>query len=133
MRLRKITMATKNRKYTPDAPLSTETIFGLLAARQRRYALYCLYLNVSPMHLPDMAEQVAAWEHNALDKDILDERLHTYNNLYRTHVPKLAETNVIAYSESDKMIELDYNAAQLRPYLELAAGMAPTENDMPHP
>lgn len=124
-------MAIKNQEYTPDASLSTETIFGLLAARQRRYALHCLYLNVSPMHLPDMAAQVAEWEHDAPGKDIPDERLHTYNSLYHTHVPKLVENNVIAYSESDEMIELDCNAAQLRPYLELAAGTSTAENDLP--
>lgn len=124
-------MATKNQKYTPDAPLSVETIFGLLAAPQRRYTLYCLYLNVSPMHLSDVAEQVAAWEDDAPGADIPDERLYIYNDLYHTHVPKLAENNVIAYSESDKMIQLDCNAAQLRPYLELAAGTPPTDNDMP--
>lgn len=52
---------------------------------------------------------------------LLNERLRTYNELYHSHVPKLVDADVVAYSQSEDMVELARNAAQLRPYLERAA------------
>lgn len=115
----------------PDADdrLSPDVIHDLLTARRRRYTLYCLSLYANPMWLPDVAEQVAEWEHDAPGDDLLDERLRTYNDLYHTHVPKLADADVVAYSQSEDMVELARNAAQLRPHLERAAEADLDAND----
>lgn len=104
-----------------DDRLSPSVIHDLLTVRCRRYTLYCLYLRANPVRLPDVAEQVAEWEHGVSGDELLDERLRTYNELYHTHVPKLADVNVVAYSQSEDMVELARNAAQLRPYLKRIA------------
>lgn len=105
-----------------DDRLSLDHIHDLLTARRRRYTLYCLYLHANPMRLPDVAEQVAEWEHGVSGEERLDERLRTYDELYHTHVPKLDDANVVAYSQSEDTVELARNIAQLQPYLERAAG-----------
>lgn len=98
-----------------------DVVHDLLAVRRRRYVLYCLYLYANPMRLPDVADQVIEWEHGVQGDELLDERLRAYNDLYHTHVPKLANFDVVRYSQSEDMLELDRNAATLRPYLERAA------------
>lgn len=104
-----------------EATLPLETVHDLLAARRRRYTLYCLYMYATPMGLPDVAEQVTMWEHGVSSGELLDERLRTYNDLYHSHVPKLADADVIVYSQEEDVLDLARNAAQLRPYLERAA------------
>lgn len=114
-------MATNGHARMAETPLSLDTIHGLLAAQRRRYTLYCLYLYANPMQLSDVAEQVTAWEHGVPAGDRLDERSRTYNDLYHSHVPKLADADVVAYSQEEDLLELAANAAQVRPYLERAA------------
>jgi hypothetical protein len=109
--------------HTPDLDgrLSADAVHDLLAARRRRYVLYCLYLYANPMRLPDIAEQVTQWEHGRPGDELLDERLRVYNNLYHRHVPKLVDFGVVGYSQTEDMLELGANAPQLRPHLERAA------------
>lgn len=114
-------MATNGHERMGESPLSLDTVHDLLAARRRRYMLYCLYLYANPMRLPDVAEQVTTWEHGTPSESMLDERLRTYNDLYHTHVPKLADADVVAYSQDEDMVELAPNATHVRPYLERAA------------
>lgn len=114
-------MRTNGDRQTTADRLSIETIHDLLAQRRRRYVLYCLYLFANPMQLPDVADQVTEWEHGNPDGELLDERLRTYTNLYHSHVPQLAAADVVAYSQTEDMIELAHNAAHLRPYLEREA------------
>jgi hypothetical protein len=101
--------------------LSVEEINDLLAARRRRYVLYCLYLYANPVQLADVADRVTEWEHGAPGEELLDERLRTYNDLYHTHVPRLADADVVAYHQSEDAVELARNAALLRPYLDHTA------------
>ena len=110
--------------------LSLDAIHDLLRAPFRRYTLYCLYFYSNPVRLPDVAEQVVEWEHGMPGEELLDERLYAYNDLYHSHVPKLADANVVAYSQSEDMVELAHNAAQLRPYLEQAAETDLDANDV---
>lgn len=114
-------MTTAGHMHMGEASLPLETVHDLLAARRRRYTLYCLYMYATPIGLPDVAEQVTMWEHGVPSRELLDERLRTYNDLYHNHVPKLADADVVAYSQDEDVLDLARNAAQLRPYLEQAA------------
>jgi hypothetical protein len=100
---------------------SLDTVHRLLASRRRRYTLYCLYLYANPIRLPDVADQVTEWERGRPAEELLDERLHTYNDLYHTHVPRLADADVVAYGQAEDVVELSRNAPRIRPYLERAA------------
>ncbi|WP_424005258.1 DUF7344 domain-containing protein (plasmid) [Haloarcula salina] len=113
-----------------DSELSLDTIHELIASRRRRYTLYCLYLYANPMRLADVAGRATEWEHGTPASEFLDERLAMYTSLVHIHVPKLAAADVIAYDRSDEMLELDRNAAQLRPYLERAAEIDLDETDI---
>jgi len=105
-------------RSTPDGGLSAGLVHDLLVARRRRYLLYSLHRYANPVGLPDVADQVTEWEHGVPAAERLDERLRTYNDLYHTHVPALADADVVAYDQSEDAVELARNAAQLRPYLE---------------
>lgn len=121
--------ATEGHRVTDTDP-SLDEIHELIASRRRRYTLYCLYLYANPMRLSDVAGRIAEWEHGAPAADSLDERLAIYTSLFHVHVPKLSEADVVAYDRSDEMIELDRNAARLRPYLERAAEVDLEETDI---
>jgi hypothetical protein len=99
--------------------LPIDTIYRLLSARRRRYTLYYLYRYENPVRLPDIADQITKWEGPSprLPKD----SLHTYNDLYHCHIPKLADAGIVSYRQSEDVVSLDKNAVQLRPYLEQAA------------
>jgi hypothetical protein len=114
-------MSTEPIQSTTNDRLSLDTILNLLAARRRRYVLYSLYLYANPMRLPDVAEQVTEWEHDAPGDELLEERLRAYNHLYHADIPKLANADVVAYSQAEDMVELGCNAVHLRPHLERTA------------
>lgn len=107
--------------YTADPRLSCESIHDLLAARRRRYVLYCLHLYANPMRLRDIAGRISEWEHGAPETELLEEHLHIYTSLYHDHVPKLTDAGVITYSQAEDMLELTPNAAQVRPHLKRTA------------
>ncbi len=113
--------AMTGERSTADDGLSLDVVHDLLSNRRRRRMLYCLYRYANPMQLPDVADQVTEWEQGSSADELLDERLHTYTDLYHTHVPKCADVGVVAYDQHQDTVELDRNAAQLRPYLERAA------------
>lgn len=99
--------------------ISPDRLHNLLASRRRRYVLYCLYLYADPMGLSDVAGQIAEWENEAPEDELLDERRDILTSLHHNHIAKLADADMVTYSESEDMVELDDNAAHIRPYLEL--------------
>ena len=105
---------------TPSAQeyLSTDQIFHLLQNERRRLALTYLQGREGPVEMRDVAEQVAAWEHEttveALDSD---QRQRVYIPLYQNHLPKLDEDGVIDYDQSRGIVERTPVADQLDPYL----------------
>lgn len=101
--------------------LSPDALHDLLAARRRRYTLYCLYLFANPMRLPDVADRVTEWEDGRPGGTLPDRRLGAYMDLYHSHVPKLVDCDVMRYDQEGDVLELGHNAPQLRPYLEWAA------------
>jgi hypothetical protein len=107
--------------------LSIDTVYRLLAARRRRYALYCLYRYENPVRLPDVADHITEWE--TTDAQLPEESMRTYNDLYHCHIPKLADAAIVSYYQSGDVVSLDRNAVQLRPYLEQAAEMDLTTID----
>lgn len=117
-------------RRTSSEQLSQNQILDLLSAHRRRYTLYCLYLYANPMRLSDVADQVTEWEHGRPGDELLEERLRTYNDLYHCHVPKLADADVIGYSQEENMVELASNVDPLRPYLERTVEKDLERNDV---
>jgi hypothetical protein len=98
--------------------LSDDKVFHLLQNRRRRNVIRYLSDAEGTVSMRDIAEQVAAWEHDtsvaALDSD---ERQRVYIPLYQNHLPKLDEEGVIEYDQSRGTVKRTDVADQLEQYL----------------
>ncbi|MFC7155815.1 hypothetical protein ACFQPA_10145 [Halomarina halobia] len=100
--------------------LSADSIFDALAHRRRRCVIYCLREYDTPMTLPDLADEVAVRERGTTIAAIPGEEVkRVYMSLYHSHIPKLANADVVAYDQERDMVALAENAAHLAPHLEL--------------
>lgn len=70
------------------------------------------------IEMRELAEQVAAWEHDTTVANLSsDERQRVYIGLYQSHLPTLAEHDVIDYEQSRGWVEPTPLCAELEPYL----------------
>lgn len=107
---------------TPDPPeqtrLSKDEVFHLLQNERRRLALEYLRGAEGTVKMRDVAEQVAAWEHDTTVAALSsDQRQRVYIPLYQNHLPKLDKAGVIEYNQSRGIVERTPVADQLEPYL----------------
>ncbi len=102
-----------------DGP-SSESIYGLLADRRRRYALHYLKQQDEPVTLRELAEQVAAWE-NGKPVDALrsQERKRVYIALYQSHLPSMDREGIIEYDADRGVATLAPEFADIDIYLEV--------------
>ena len=99
--------------------LPKDEIFHLLQNQRRRYVLQYLQEVDGTVEMRDMAEQVAAWEHDTtLQALTSDERQRVYIALYQAHLPKLDEKGVIEYNQSRGIVEPTARVNQLTQYLQ---------------
>lgn len=98
--------------------LSDDKVFHLLQNRRRRDVIRYLSDAEGKVSMRDIAEQVAAWEHDtsvrALDSD---QRQRVYIPLYQNHLPKLDEEGVIEYNQSRGTVKRTEVADHLEEYL----------------
>jgi hypothetical protein len=86
--------------------LSKDELFHLLQNSRRRAVLRYLRGREGPVRMRDVAEQVAAWEHDTTVAGLSsDERQRVYIALYQSHLDALAEAGVIAYDKSRGTVE----------------------------
>lgn len=93
---------------TPDGGRSSlDAVLDAFANRRRRYALYFLQ-DETTATLREVAVRVAAWENdrpvNDVDPDFAD---GVYVDFYHRHLPKLAESNVVAYDPREERLRYD--------------------------
>ena len=101
----------------PDRP-SPDRVIGLLADERRRHALRCL-LEHGALPLADLADEVAVRERGEPIGEIPAEDVkNVYMSLYHSHVPKLAEANVVAYDQDADAVALDEHADLAERYLD---------------
>ena len=106
----------------PEEPLSKDTVFHLLQNGRRRLTLRYLREVEADAELRDIAEQVAAWEHEVSVQQLRsNQRQRVYIALYQSHLSKLADEGVIEFDKHRKTIERTSLADQLDRYLELDA------------
>lgn len=106
---------------SPDQSESSSKprIFRLLASSRRRILLSCLQTADLPLHLSDLAREIAVREHDSPPTELPDEaRKEIYLSLYHTHVPKLEEYGIVKFNQERKTLELTNKADHLTPYLE---------------
>ncbi|WP_458204681.1 DUF7344 domain-containing protein [Haladaptatus sp. NG-SE-30] len=103
---------------------SFDDIFELLSERRRRFAIH--HLSEIPdgvATLSDLVEQVVAWETETSPNDVPDDyRRRVEASLHHTHLPKLADANIIDYDTRSESIRY-WGQPVLEEYAEHVAAM----------
>ncbi|WP_254810536.1 DUF7344 domain-containing protein [Natronosalvus amylolyticus] len=103
---------------------STEAVtdtFATLADPVRRYVLYYLSEQETPVSFDRLTTRVAAWRTDSTP-DVVDDATLTEMRtaLYHVHLPKLADLGVITYESNPGEIALTDDTVSLDPFLEPA-------------
>jgi len=101
-----------------NTELTRDRIFDILSSPRRRYVLYFLRSEPTPIQLTDLAEHVAAWENDTTVEELsTQQRKRVYVSLYQTHLPKLAETGLVDYDEESGDVDIAAKASEIDPLL----------------
>lgn len=115
------------------SPLSQGDIFHLLQTSRRRETLRYLLEASGPVEMRDVAEHVAAREHETTVGQLRSsQRQRVYIPLYQSHLPKLDKHGVIEYDQSRGVISPGAHLELFRPYLEVSetdSGNSETESE----
>ena len=108
---------------SPDtASLAPDKVFEILSSRRRRMVLFYLRKHGDTATVNDLAEQVAAWENDTdIEELTSQERKRVYVSLYQTHLPKLADTDLIDYDVDDGIVTLTDRATEIDDFLSAKA------------
>lgn len=98
--------------------LDSDQIFEILSSRRRRMVLYYLRRHGGSATMNDLAEQIAAWENDlSIDELTSQQRKRVYVSLYQTHLPKLADSNLIDYDADEGDVQLNDRASDIDSFL----------------
>lgn len=104
-----------------EETLSKDDVFHILQNERRRRVLELISCGDPTFNMRDVAEQVAAWEHDTTVQALKsDERQRVYIALYQSHLPKLDKLGVIDYNQSRGIIERKPLIENVEPYLDTA-------------
>lgn len=103
-------------QVSEEHPVSKTILFDILSHERRRFALYCLERYQTPMALADLAAEVARLEHDTESRHHLprNEEHEVYLDLYHSHIPRMEDANLLAYSHDDDTVSLTYDLSDLR-------------------
>jgi hypothetical protein len=96
-------------KENPDSTAGSsvrDELPSLLTNRRRRYVLYCLKTSEMPMTLANLADGLVRRETDASPTAVQDERERIYVSLYHTHLPKLAEADLVSFDTDQNLVDL---------------------------
>ena len=103
-----------------EPAFSKDEIFHLLQNERRRMVLRYLRGTEGPVRMRDVAEQVAAWEHDTTVEELTStQRQRVYIPLYQSHLSKLDEAGLIDYQQNRGIVERKPLADRVDRYLEL--------------
>ena len=103
-----------------EPAFSKDEIFHLLQNERRRMVLRYLRGTESPVRMRDVAEQVAAWEHDTTVEELTStQRQRVYIPLYQSHLSKLDEAGLIEYQQNRGIVERKPLADRVDQYLQL--------------
>ncbi|WP_276271729.1 DUF7344 domain-containing protein [Haloarcula litorea] len=101
-----------------NTSLSRDRVFDILSSPRRRYVLYFLRQESSPIQLTELAEHVAAWENDTTVEELsTQQRKRVYVSLYQTHLPKLADSGLVDYDEDSGEVAIARKASEIDRYL----------------
>ncbi len=94
--------------------LSDDVIFDIMSNRRRRFVLRYLQNEGEPAQLTDIATALAAVESDTTPGEVdRQARKRAYVSLYQTHVPRLAEEQVVEYDADAGTVSLRDPAEEL--------------------
>lgn len=101
--------------------LPQDEIFHILQTSRRRAVIDYLLDKEGPVKMADIAEQVAANEHETTVEALTTtQRQRVYVPLYQSHLPKLDENGVIDYDKPRGIVRPTDRLEIFRPYLEVS-------------
>lgn len=113
--------ATNGSQSESDA-LPKDELFHILSSQRRRHVLRYLAEHGDRVDMRDLAEQVAAWEHDTTVENLhSDQRQRVYIGLYQVHLPKLDDYGIINYNKPRGIVERTHRADQLDQYIHRAS------------
>lgn len=94
--------------FTPARwPIDEDIAYDVLGAERRRFVIGCLYRHGTSLPLADLADELAAWEHDSHLTDVSAEEVkQIYLDLYHCHVPKLEDVGLVEYQQDTDMVAL---------------------------
>lgn len=124
---------TESEEESGVTEFSKDDIFHILQNERRRNVLRYLADVEGQVEMRDVAEQVAAWEHNTTLESLTSvERQRVYIALYQSHLPKLDKMGVIDYNQSRGIVVRCPEADQLTRYLEVDDEEEAADEDAEH-
>ena len=107
--------------------LSSDDVYHLLQNRRRRGVLRCLRDTDGTTQMSELAERVAAREHDTTVRELTSEqRQRVYIALYQSHLPKLDEAGVVDYEQSRGDVTPTARVSRLTRYLDVEDDREPT-------
>lgn len=106
--------------YDSPVTISKDAAFHLLQNSRRRAVLrYLLEHDDDAYSMREVTEQVAAWENDTTIAELTsNERQRVYIALYQSHLPKLAESDVIEYDRDRGTLTPTSLMSVFEPYLD---------------
>ncbi|AHF99744.1 hypothetical protein HALLA_14080 [Halostagnicola larsenii XH-48] len=103
-----------------DDTFPKDEIFHLLQNERRRLVLEYLRHTEGPVRMRDVAEQVAAWEHETTVEELTStQRQRVYIPLYQSHLSKLDKAGIIDYQQNRGIVERKPLADKVDRYLQV--------------
>lgn len=112
-------MGQANQPSSEGNALSKDEIFDVLSNNRRRYVLQ--YLNDradSTATMDTLVDYVAAREYSTTPEEIeSEERKRVYVGLKQSHIPKLADLDIVTIDDNGNQVTLADNAGEVLPYI----------------
>jgi len=104
---------------TPDStPLTPDDVFEILSNHRRRMVLYYLREHGDSAGVKELAEAIAAMENEIPAEELTSQqRKRVYVSLYQTHLPKMADAQVIEYDKDEGTVRLTDRTSSIDQYL----------------
>lgn len=110
--------------------LSPDETFHILQTFRRRESIRYLLREDGPVKMRDIAEHVAAREHETTVADLTSaQRQRVYIPLYQSHLPKLDSAGVIEYDKPRGIVRPTERLESFRPYLDAATSPSVETDD----
>lgn len=101
--------------------ISKDRVFDILSSARRRAILRYLmeHADRDEFSVQELTTEIAAWEHDVtVDQLSPDQRKRVYVSCYQTHLPKLADADIIEFDRDQGIIRPTPRAEVFRRYIE---------------